>query len=134
MSALTFLGRGWKFPLKFENGSVAMSEAEEDVDESLRILLGTYPGERLMRPDYGCRLRDYCFRNYEESTIVQLDEEIRNAIDNFEPRVTVENTDYKMDDVNDILQIIVDYKVIATNSRRNLVYPFYINEGTDISI
>ncbi|MBR5411959.1 MAG: GPW/gp25 family protein [Fibrobacter sp.] len=134
MSSLTFLGRGWKFPLKFENGAIAMSEAEEDVDESLRILLGTYPGERLMRPDYGCRLRDYCFRNYEESTIVQLDEEIRNAIDNFEPRVTVENTDYKMDDVNDILQIIVDYKVIATNSRRNLVYPFYINEGTDISI
>ena len=134
MSSLTFLGRGWKFPLKFENGAIAMSEAEEDVDESLRILLGTYPGERLMRPDYGCRLRDYCFRNYEESTIVQLDEEIRNSIDNFEPRVTVENTDYKMDDVNDILQIIVDYKVIATNSRRNLVYPFYINEGTDISI
>ncbi|WP_405343135.1 GPW/gp25 family protein [Fibrobacter sp.] len=134
MSSLTFLGRGWKFPLKFENGAIAMSEAEEDVDESLRILLGTYPGERLMRPDYGCRLRDYCFRNYEESTIVQLDEEIRNAIDNFEPRVTVENTDYKMDEVNDVLQIIVDYKVIATNSRRNLVYPFYINEGTDISI
>lgn len=134
MNSLTFLGRGWKFPLKFENGTVAMSEAEEDVEESLHILLGTYPGERLMRPDYGCRLRDYCFRNYEESTIVQLDEEIRNAIDNFEPRVTVENTDYKMDDVNDILQIIIDYKVIATNSRRNLVYPFYINEGTDISI
>ena len=134
MSSLTFLGRGWKFPLKFENGAIAMSEAEEDVAESLRILLGTYPGERLMRPDYGCRLRDYCFRNYEESTIVQLDEEIRNAIDNFEPRVTVENTDYKMDEVNDVLQIIVDYKVIATNSRRNLVYPFYINEGTDISI
>ena len=134
MNSLTFLGRGWKFPLKFENGTVAMSEAEEDVEESLHILLGTYPGERLMRPDYGCRLRDYCFRNYEESTIVQLDEEIRNAIDNFEPRVTVENTDYKMDEVNDVLQIIVDYKVIATNSRRNLVYPFYINEGTDISI
>lgn len=111
-----------------------MSEAEEDVEESLHILLGTYPGERLMRPDYGCRLRYYCFRNFEETTIAQLDEEIRNAIDNFEPRVTVENTDYKMDDVNDILQIIIDYKVIATNSRRNLVYPFYINEGTDISI
>lgn len=134
MNSLTFLGRGWKFPLKFENGTVAMSEAEEDVEESLHILLGTYPGERLMRPDYGCRLRDYCFRNVEETTIAQLDEEIRNAIDNFEPRVTVENTDYKMDDVNDILQIIIDYKVIATNSRRNLVYPFYINEGTDISI
>ena len=134
MNSLTFLGRGWKFPLKFENGTVAMSKAEEDVEESLHILLGTYPGERLMRPDYGCRLRDYCFRNFEETTIAQLDEEIRNAIDNFEPRVTVENTDYKMDDVNDILQIIIDYKVIATNSRRNLVYPFYINEGTDISI
>ena len=134
MNSLTFLGRGCKFPLKFENGTVAMSEAEEDVEESLHILLGTYPGERLMRPDYGCRLRDYCFRNFEETTIAQLDEEIRNAIDNFEPRVTVENTDYKMDDVNNILQIIIDYKVIATNSRRNLVYPFYINEGTDISI
>lgn len=134
MNSLTFLGRGWKFPLKFENGTVAMSEAEEDVEESLHILLGTYPGERLMRPDYGCRLRDYCFRNFEETTIAQLDEEIRNAIDNFEPRIIVENTDYKMDELNDILQILIDYKVIATNSRRNLVYPFYINEGTDISI
>ena len=134
MSALTFLGRGWKFPLKFENGAAAMSEAEEDVDESLHILLGTYPGERLMRPDYGCRLRDYCFSSYEENTIAQIDEEIRNAIENFEPRVIVENTDYKMDETNDVLQIIIDYKVIATNSRRNLVYPFYVNEGTDISI
>ena len=111
-----------------------MSEAEEDVDEGLRILLGTYPGERLMRPDYGCRLRDYCFRNYESDTISQIDEEIRNAITTFESRVIIENIDYKMDEINDVLEIIIDYKVIATNSRRNLVYPFYVNEGTDISI
>ena len=134
MSAQTFLGRGWKFPLKFKNGAAVMSEAEEDVDEGLRILLGTYPGERLMRPDYGCRLRDYCFRNYESDTISQIDEEIRNAITTFESRVIIENIDYKMDEINDVLEIIIDYKVIATNSRRNLVYPFYVNEGTDISI
>lgn len=134
MSAQTFLGRGWKFPLKFENGAAVMSEAEEDVDEGLRVLLGTYPGERLMRPDYGCRLRDYCFRNYEPDTISQIDEEIRNAITTFESRVIIENIDYKMDEINDVLEIIIDYKVIATNSRRNLVYPFYVNEGTDISI
>ena len=134
MSKPTFLGRGWKFPLTFKNGAVGMSEGEEDVEESLRILLGTYPGERLMRPDYGCRLRDYCFNNFDQDTVTQLDDEIKNAIDEFEPRVIVEDTDYNLDETRDVLEIIIYYKIIETNSRRNLVYPFYINEGTDVSI
>lgn len=111
-----------------------MSEGEEDVEESLRILLGTYPGERLMRPDYGCRLRDYCFNNFDQDTVTQLDDEIKNAIDEFEPRVIVEDTDYNLNETRDVLEIIIYYKIIETNSRRNLVYPFYINEGTDVSI
>ena len=134
MSALTFLGRGWKFPLKFENGAVAMSEADEDIDESLRILLGTYPGERLMHPTFGCRLRDYCFGDYGENTLARIKEEIERAISNFEPRVEIENIDTKMNLTEDVLEINIIYKVIATNSRRNLVYPFYINEGTDVTI
>ena len=134
MYSQTFLGRGWKFPLKFENGAIAMSEAEIDIEESLRILLGTYPGERLMRPEFGCRIRDYCFNDYEKATLTQIKKEIKHAITEFEPRVEIENIDVKMEITNEVMEICIYYKVIATNSRRNLVYPFYINEATDTTI
>lgn len=130
----SFLGRGWKFPLEFEKGCVAMSEAEEDIDESLRILLGTYPGERLMRPTFGCRLRDYCFGDYGENTLTRLKDEIRRAVSTFEARIEIENIDTRMNLTEEVLEINIAYRVNATNSRRNLVYPFYINEGTDVSI
>lgn len=134
MDSLTFLGRGWKFPLNFESGTVAMSEAEEDIEESLRILLGTHPGERLMRPDFGCNIRKYCFNDYSEVTLTQITEEIRKAVKLFEPRIKIENIDIKAEAMDEVLEICIYYKVIATNSRRNLVYPFYINEATDASI
>lgn len=134
MDSPTFLGRGWKFPLDFENGSVVMSEAEEDIEESLRILLGTHPGERLMRPDFGCRIRDYCFNDYGETTQTQISNEITHAILLFEPRIEIENIDLKMEDIDGVIEICIYYKIIATNSRRNLVYPFYIHEATDATI
>ena len=134
MDSLTILGRGWKFPLQFENGTVAMSEAEEDIEESLRILLGTYPGERLMRPNFGCRIRDYCFNDYKETTLTQISEEIKESVILFEPRIEIENIDIKAEAMDEVMEICIYYKIIATNSRRNLVYPFYINEATDASI
>ena len=134
MNSLTFLGRGWKFPLDFENGSVVMSEAEEDIEESLRILLGTHPGERLMRPDFGCNISKYCFNDYSEATLTQITEEIKEAVQLFEPRIQIENIDIKAEAMDEVMEICIYYKIIATNSRRNLVYPFYINEATDAAI
>ncbi|WP_297946403.1 GPW/gp25 family protein [uncultured Fibrobacter sp.] len=134
MDSLTFLGRGWKFPLKFENGTVTMSEAEEDIEESLRILLGTHPGERIMRPEFGCGIHKYCFNDYSNVTLLQITDEIKDAIKQFEPRIEIENIDIKAEAMDEVMEICIYYKIIATNSRRNLVYPFYINEATDTSI
>ena len=108
----SFLGRGWSFPVAFsETGSAKMSEHEIDIDESLRILLMTYPGERVMQPEFGCRLRDFCFEDLTLRTETLMQDEIRRAILLNEPRV----------DAEDI-------------GRRNLVFPFYLNEATDANI
>lgn len=83
----SFLGRGWKFPLSFSKSGVEMSETDDDIDESLRILFSTYPGERIMHPDYGCRLRDFCFRQFNETFIALLKDEINRAILFHESRI-----------------------------------------------
>lgn len=134
MITQSFLGRGWKFPLSFNKNGVKMSEAEEDIDESLRILFRTYPGERMMHPDFGCRLRDYCFRPYNEELIALIKDEIQRAILFHESRINVEKISVTKPENSDVVNIAVDYTVCLTNTRRNLVFPFYLNEGTDVSL
>jgi len=130
----SFLGRGWAFPLDFSGGNAKMSGGEDDVEESLRILLNTYPGERLMRPEFGCRLRDFCFAEYNATLIAQIQECISHAILMFEPRVSITEVDVTKDEEKFCLLIEIHYVIRATNTRRNLVFPFYINEGTEASV
>ena len=111
-----------------------MSEFEEDIHESLRILLMTYPGERTMHPDFGCRLRDYCFESYSLRLITLIQSEVRRAILMNEPRVDVENVNVMESEKKEVLKVEVVYVVRSTNSRMNLVFPFYLNEATDASI
>ena len=132
MNLQSFLGRGWKFPLSFSKGGVEMSETDDDIDESLRILFSTYPGERIMHPDYGCRLRDFCFRSFNEAFVAQLKDEINRAILFHESRIKVDDIVITKPDDDDVVKILIKYTVCLTNNRRNLVFPFYINEGTDI--
>ena len=131
----SFLGRGWSFPLKFsDKGFAEMSEHEDDIDESLRILLMTYPGERTMQPEYGSRLRDFCFESFTLRTETLIKDEIRRAILFYEPRIDTEDIEVVPTEKSGVLKINIAYVVRSTNSRRNLVFPFYLNEATDVEI
>ena len=111
-----------------------MSEHEDDIDESLRILLMTYPGERTMQPEYGSRLRDFCFESFTLRTETLIKDEIRRAILFYEPRIDTEDIEVVPTEKSGVLKINVAYVVRSTNSRRNLVFPFYLNEATDVEI
>ncbi|CAN5409905.1 GPW/gp25 family protein [soil metagenome] len=130
----TFLGTGWGFPPTFDRSfGVLMVTDEEDIRQSLHILLHTSPGERIMNPTFGCALRDRIFDNYTASFEAQVKRAIREAILYFEPRIVLE--EILLDNsrwVDGIVDIKLYYTIIVTNSRSNMVFPFYIEEGTNI--
>lgn len=131
----SFLGRGWSFPVSFsEQGRVKMSEYEDDIEESLRILLMTYPGERVMQPEFGSRLRNFCFESFSLRVETLMQDEICKAILLNEPRVDVEKVEIEPMENVSVLRINVAYVIRSTNSRRNLVFPFYLNEATDVNV
>ena len=129
----SFLGRGWSFPPSFERdlGTVRMSAGDADIKESLWILLSTSLGERIMLAGYGCDLRAQVFSALTTTTANQIAAMVANAIVMWEPRVTVENVGVVQDDaIAGVVLISIDYMVRQTNSRSNLVYPFYAAEAT----
>lgn len=128
-----FLGRGWAFPPAFESisGAAALVTADTDIIQSLRILFETRPGERVMHPTYGCRIHDYVFAPMNAPTMQAIEAAIARAILFFEPRITAENIAVTVADaLEGRLNIAVAYTVRETNSRANIVFPFYISEGT----
>lgn len=122
-----FVGRGLAFPLRTgSTGAVAMVEDTANVEEALRLIVATAPGERPMRPEFGCRIHDHVFAPINEATIGTLAFEVERAIARWDPRVDVESVDvYADDDVEGLLYIAVTYRVKANNDERNLVFPFY---------
>lgn len=130
----SFLGRGWSFPVRFssKSSSAAMSEDEKDIRESLEILLGTIKGERVMRPDFGTNIHINIFESLKTSMAARLSEDIRRAILFHEPRVIPEEISFRQESEEGLILILLEYKIIATNTRTNLVYPFYLTEATDI--
>jgi phage baseplate assembly protein W len=131
----SFLGTGWAFPPEFNKkaNNVKLVSEEEDIRESLHILLFTSPGERIMQPSYGCGLRSMTFESISESTITELKDIVERGILFFEPRVTLNAVRIDTGRVYDgMLEIVLDYTVRSTNSRSNMVYPFYFKEGTNI--
>ena len=131
----TFLGRGWSFPPVFHKGenSVELVEEEEDIRQSLMILLSTIKGERVMNPDYGANMQAMLFEPLTVSLAARISERIEKAILYFEPRIKTDDVSYSMDKENGLVEVRIDYTIIATNNRRNIVYPYYLNEGTDIA-
>jgi phage baseplate assembly protein W len=132
---IAFLGTGWSFPPEFKRGTneTSMSSGEKDIEESLQVLLSTQLGERVMLPEYGCDLTELLFSPLDLTLKTFVSDLIRTAILYYEPRINVEKIN--IDPVNEIegeLLIEIDYVIRATNSRRNIVYPFYRNEGTDV--
>lgn len=131
----SFLGRGWSFPPEFskDKRTVVMTEGEEDIEKSLQILLSTRLGERIMLPDYGCNLDELLFKPLNLTLKTYVSDLIKTAILYHEPRIDAEKIWIDESATNDgILLINIDYRIRTTNSRKNLVYPFYKGEGTEI--
>lgn len=133
-SDISFLGTGWSFPPEFSiRAGVRMVSADEDIRQSLHIVLGTAPGERVMRPAFGAGIRQQLFENINETTITILKDAIGRAILFYEPRVKVQAIVADTTQaVEGRLDFSIDYLVISTNTRHNIVYPYYCLEGTDV--
>ncbi|AUC16938.1 hypothetical protein BTO06_18075 [Tenacibaculum sp. SZ-18] len=135
-SKKAFLGIGWGFPPEFSEdlNEVVMISEEEDIKSSLEILLNTRLGERVMLPNYGCNLQDLLFEKLDRTLITYTKELIETAILYHEPRIDVIKIDIsETDPLEGQLVIKIDYRIRATNSRTNVVFPFYKGEGTDIN-
>lgn len=131
----SFLGSGWGFPPEFHkrSGSVRMVSGEDDIRESLRILMATKPKERVMQPAYGCGLKSLVFENIDTSSLTLIRDAIKWAVLYFEPRIDLEDVVFDQTQSHEgMLYIKLIYTVRTTNSRTNLVYPFYFLEGTNI--
>jgi phage baseplate assembly protein W len=127
--AQEFVGAGWGFfPMRTDvTGRIVLVGHEQEIEESIRIVLSTAPGERPMRPDFGCAIHDFVFAPADAATAGQIAFEVRAALDRWEPRVDVleVRVDFDTSDVG-TLHIQVGYRIRGTNDPRNLVFPFYV--------
>jgi len=131
----SFLGRGWSFPPEFrkDGKTVVMTEGALDIERSLQILLSTRLGERIMLPEYGCNMDELMFNPLNLTLKTYVADLIKTAILYHEPRIDADKIWIEESTENDgILLINIDYRIRITNSRKNLVYPFYKAEGTEI--
>ena len=127
----SFIGQGWSFPPTFfqsERG-VEMTAGEKNVEENIRIILSTIPGERILHPDFGCNLHAYVFEEFDQQLITGIRTLVYDALLEYEPRIHLNEVTVQADRNDSVKLIIsVEYTLRTTNSRYNLVYPFYLNE------
>jgi uncharacterized protein len=122
----TVLGTGLAFPLGVDDrGRIALAREEIDVEQAIRIILSTAPGERPMRPEFGCAVHDCVFERIEADTLARIDQAVRVALDRWEPRIAIEDIAFESRREGELL-VHLRYRVRATNEVRNLVYPFYV--------
>lgn len=129
-----FLGTGWSFPPQFHKASraVRMVSGVADIDESLRILLSTTVSERLLQPTYGCDLKKYLFEPLNTGLATYIEDLVRTAILYHEPRIKFDKLAIKEEPDEGTLIVELDYWVRTTNTRHNVVFPFYKNEASEI--
>ncbi len=122
-----FLGRGWAFPVGVDSrGGIAMAGGQEDIEQSIRVIMETAPGERVMRPEFGCGIHNLVFAPNSPTTAGLVAYHVQEALGRWEPRIKVEAVNVHPDQNRDaVLLIEIRYTVRKTNDRRNLVYPFY---------
>ena len=133
---MSFLGKGWSFPISFTRGGqdIIMVSAEVGIEQSLEILLTTEVSERLMHPYFGCELNQFIYEEITQGLIGSIKNVITNAIVFHEPRIDLIKIEITQDKINrDLLLINITYLVRATNTRSNKVYPFYLKEGSSIN-
>lgn len=127
-----FLGRGWAMPVDLDprTGMVATVAHEEDIRQAIRIILETAPGERVMRPDFGCGVHELAFTRMDATAARLIRSSIEEALRRYEARIEVINVDVPEDaPPSGLLLIEIDYRVRRTNQTGNLVFPFYFQEG-----
>lgn len=127
-----FLGRGWAYPVGVEprTGAVAEAEGDDDVKQSIRIILGTAPGERVMRPDFGCGIHTLVFTTIDTASINRVEASVRDALTRYEARIELNEVRVDpLEAADGKLTVNVGYRVRRTNQSGNLVYPFYFREG-----
>jgi uncharacterized protein len=127
-----FLGVGISFPIDVANGALVLAEYEESVRQSIKIILGTAKGERMMRPDFGCGIHDYVFAPFNATTAGQLTQAVQEALLLFEPRIDVRDVQVTAERSGQRLLIRIEYEVRATNNAFNMVYPFYLERSTGV--
>lgn len=129
----SFLGRGFSFPPRFSTGGadVEMVSNAEDIEQSIRLLLGTTQGERVMREAFGCNLTGMLFEEIDQALLSRIQQTVSNALLHYEPRVDLERVDVNVTDrMGGRIDVNVLYRIRATNSRFNLVFPFYLMEAS----
>jgi uncharacterized protein len=123
-----FIGAGWSYPLGTDaTGGVALVTADRELEQAIRLILGTACGERPMRPEFGCRIHDHVFNTANAATAGQIAYDVRQALDRWEPRIDVLDVGVSFDAMEDgVLYVDISYQVRDLNDPRNLVFPFYV--------
>jgi uncharacterized protein len=126
-NAPDFIGRGWTFPPSVDSrGRIALTSGHDEIEAAMRMILLTVPGERVMRPEFGCRAWDYLFQSLNANTLGMMETAVEEALRRWEPRVIVESVTANEDPEREGgVAVVVEYSVRETNDRRNLVVPFY---------
>jgi phage baseplate assembly protein W len=126
-----FLGRGWRYPVELDGDRLAWEQEEAKIEQSILVILGTARGERVMRPEFGSRLRELVFAPLNSSTRALAVRYVVEALTTWESRIEVLSVRAEpRGTLEGVLDINVEYRVRATNSEFNLVYPFYLKEGS----
>ncbi|HFC96893.1 MAG TPA: baseplate protein [Thermosulfurimonas dismutans] len=125
-----FLGRGLAHPLRLdpEDERLQLVSGEESIAQSIRLILKTRPGERITRPDFGCAVEDLLFGPLNTVTLSRMENRVKEALRRFEPRILVEEVTARVRGAGGCVLVEVVYRIRRTNSRHNLVYPFYLEE------
>jgi phage baseplate assembly protein W len=126
-SGMDLIGSGWAFPARITpGGSVRLVSGAEEIDAALRMILTTAPGERVMRPDFGCAMWEQVFAPVNASTLGLIEQSVREAVTRWEPRAELTSVSAVPGADGSVVDIEIAYRIKATNDHRNLVYPFYV--------
>jgi uncharacterized protein len=130
-----FIGQGWAFPPRFNlrQRQADMVSDEQDIEQSLQILFSTRPGERVMQPEYGCALQRYVFSALDDHVLANIIAAIEHAVLFYEPRIRLLNVEPELSQLyHGVLLLHISYQIRSSNSRHNMVYPFYLLEGSEV--
>lgn len=123
-----FIGRGWNYPLGTDaTGRIALASADRDLQQAIRMILGTAKGERPMRPEFGCGIHDYVFASADATTAGLLGAEVKRSLALWEPRIDVQDVQVSIDEVDrNAMYIDIHYTKKGSHDPRSLVFPFYV--------